>query len=709
MKVSFSVLMPAKNAEDTIRIAVRSTLFALPRKAELIVFNDGSTDRTLGILSTIKDSRLKIMSSDAPVGRAAAANAALSRARGKYIARLDADDITMPWRFLVQFIVMRLRDVDFSFGTAFKFRRNPFLLRPSLPFQIKSSSIDTFLLVANPLFHSSLVCKRETIASLNGWVDRDVAEDLDLYLRARLAGFSLYQTRWPLIAYRLHSGQISSRPDYAARIKSDRALAENRQAVGMRLLNLGSKADAPSIDAIQNSKAYRDRLSSLPFFQRSWVERHLDRPEVKVAKSFSSTSLAGAIDMITYRGFSAVISLAMALLFAPSIVGVYSANLMFLTLYQGLIEGPVRNLAPELSSDKFIHSSLSSHALKWRWIATFMLTLTGVFFAIGPGNITPTTLALSIPIWLEPLIAGPALLRQISLQSSKNWPRLMRSRMLALTTSSLAVLSLIFLTHAAFFAGLFLPLVDLLIIAFAGSSEVKVKIASGAKRIQKDSFDVAARLKGVVNLRLLSWLAAQADRLMVTLTASLSTIGHYSVALALSRMLADSTAMGAYMRFGPRIGEDRDLGAIRLKLSSFVRNLTGAMLAIQSLTTVVAVLCLPVMPETWKPAIGAIPILAASCVLQAIIMPLTSLQTQKYGVRSLWGTQFLGIAASIFVGISFLEGMKFGSICFLARDLIVATSTFIAARNLASKRLLITFILSIICSGSILFAVWGLI
>ncbi|MEM9507402.1 MAG: glycosyltransferase [Cyanobacteria bacterium P01_E01_bin.35] len=86
-----SVVIPTYNAEKTILTTVNSVLQQTYQDLEIIVINDGSSDRTEEILATIKDSRLKVYTF-ANEGLSQARNRGIDLATGDYISFLDADD-----------------------------------------------------------------------------------------------------------------------------------------------------------------------------------------------------------------------------------------------------------------------------------------------------------------------------------------------------------------------------------------------------------------------------------------------------------------------------------------------------------------------------------------------------------------------------------------------------------------------------------------
>ncbi|MFD1958687.1 glycosyltransferase family 2 protein [Novosphingobium panipatense] len=98
-----SVLLPCYNGAAYLEEAVRSILLQTFADFELIVVDDGSTDATADILARMgrRDPRLRVVRQPNG-GIVAALNTAIAHARGEYIARMDADDVSFPERFAFQ-------------------------------------------------------------------------------------------------------------------------------------------------------------------------------------------------------------------------------------------------------------------------------------------------------------------------------------------------------------------------------------------------------------------------------------------------------------------------------------------------------------------------------------------------------------------------------------------------------------------------------
>lgn len=103
---SISVIMAAYNAQSYIVEAIDSILNQTCGDFELIIINDASTDGTMAIVRAYADKRIVILENERNIGLAASLNKGIKGARGKYIARMDADDISRKDRFEKQIKVL---------------------------------------------------------------------------------------------------------------------------------------------------------------------------------------------------------------------------------------------------------------------------------------------------------------------------------------------------------------------------------------------------------------------------------------------------------------------------------------------------------------------------------------------------------------------------------------------------------------------------
>ena len=97
-----SVLLPCRNGARTLALALRSILNQTFGDFELLLLNDGSTDDSVAIASALGDPRIRILGDGIGRGLPLRLNEGVTVARGRYIARMDADDVCFPKRFAQQ-------------------------------------------------------------------------------------------------------------------------------------------------------------------------------------------------------------------------------------------------------------------------------------------------------------------------------------------------------------------------------------------------------------------------------------------------------------------------------------------------------------------------------------------------------------------------------------------------------------------------------
>lgn len=208
MTSSLSVLMPVRNGGKFVRLAVISTLRALPSSAELLVMDDGSTDGTSAVLASVNDSRLRVFTRRASGGVARALNSLLEESDSPVVARMDADDICLPWRFAVQTRLLQQYG-GIVFGNAIYCTRRGWPRRPTLRLPQRSRSLSRELLNRNPFVHPTMLMEREVLASVGGYQEVG-AEDYDLWLRLAAHDVPFSVAVVPLLMYRQHPNQVTS-------------------------------------------------------------------------------------------------------------------------------------------------------------------------------------------------------------------------------------------------------------------------------------------------------------------------------------------------------------------------------------------------------------------------------------------------------------------------------------------------------------------
>ena len=242
-----TVMMPARNSEPTLRLAVRSTLKAMPRDSQLVVWDDGSTDGTQEVLARIRDRRLLVMSTSMTVGSGEARRLIMEGTDSLFIANMDADDVCFPWRFRLQ--TPRLGSADLCFASAVTFGVKVSELKLTSPFPYSAQQSKKALLFHNPFWHSTLVGHRKAIEDAGGYRSMRLAQDYDLWLRAAVSGSSMIRIGIPTVGYRRSSGQVSAGHDYSKNVRSSELLQQSYRnhflaMTGQRLSKIGSQNEA---------------------------------------------------------------------------------------------------------------------------------------------------------------------------------------------------------------------------------------------------------------------------------------------------------------------------------------------------------------------------------------------------------------------------------------------------------------------------------
>ncbi|WP_411817090.1 glycosyltransferase family 2 protein [Hyphococcus sp. DH-69] len=187
-----SVVMPAFNAEQYFYSAAASILNQEFTDFEFIIIDDHSTDQTETILRELAetDDRIKIYRNPKNIGVAASLNFGITTARGQYIARMDADDISLPQRFSKQ-VAFLDENPDFVFvGTGYQIIDAKGRVTRADVEATESWECEWMSLFRMPIIHPSMMIRRSTLADIQKPYQSqyDGAEDYDLVQRLLAQG-----------------------------------------------------------------------------------------------------------------------------------------------------------------------------------------------------------------------------------------------------------------------------------------------------------------------------------------------------------------------------------------------------------------------------------------------------------------------------------------------------------------------------------------
>jgi len=204
-----SVIMSAYNAEKYIAEAIESILNQTFKDFEFIIINDSSTDDSLKIIKKYKnkDRRIVLINNKKNIGLTKSLNKGLKIAKGKYIARMDDDDISLSNRFQIQFNFLKKNKEIFLVGAGtIIINKNGKCIKKSIPIANRFK-IKNILNKKNFFYHSTIMFRN--IHKIFYREKMLYVEDYDLYLRLIDKGYSLTNIKKPLLKYRISDNSMT--------------------------------------------------------------------------------------------------------------------------------------------------------------------------------------------------------------------------------------------------------------------------------------------------------------------------------------------------------------------------------------------------------------------------------------------------------------------------------------------------------------------
>lgn len=202
-----SVIMPVYNAGKYLKESIDSILNQSFYDFEFFIIDDKSVDNSLEIIKSYKDDRIILIEKEVNTGYTDSLNMAIKLSKGKYIARMDADDISVKDRFLKQHSYMEDNPDILLLGSSYKIIGKEKIYN----FPKSYEDIKVFALTQNPIPHPTVLIRSSILHDNELFYDRsyEPAEDFELWTRIIELG-RVENLQEVLLNYRVHEGQISN-------------------------------------------------------------------------------------------------------------------------------------------------------------------------------------------------------------------------------------------------------------------------------------------------------------------------------------------------------------------------------------------------------------------------------------------------------------------------------------------------------------------
>jgi glycosyltransferase involved in cell wall biosynthesis len=254
---------------------------------EFIIINDASNDNSENIIESYQDSRIKYFKNEKNLGIAKTLNKGLKLTQGKYIARMDSDDISLSERLDKQFKFMeKNQEIGVCGSYIEKFNVN---MKRIAKNPIKHSDIKIELLFQNPLAHPTVIIRKKILDEYSFRYNShfDGAEDYDLWERMS-ASIKFANIPEILLRYRTHKNQLSRiAPKKQAKI--DKILKRQFVRLEIKKNDFKNILQANKKHKIYNNFSLIKKIYSLYFIGYKKNIKNFIKNKLFIKKMFTST------------------------------------------------------------------------------------------------------------------------------------------------------------------------------------------------------------------------------------------------------------------------------------------------------------------------------------------------------------------------------------------------------------------------------------
>jgi glycosyltransferase involved in cell wall biosynthesis len=267
-----SVLLPVYNAGRYLRTTLDSVLAQTFTDFEVIAIDDGSTDDSPAILSAYRDPRIRVVKHPHNRGLIATLNEGIELARGRYIARMDSDDVMHPDRLAKQ---VKALEEDTGSAVLATFVRTVNADGDVVGewdvdrATANEASIRAMLPRTNCIAHPSVMVRRSALGDLRYDPRQPGHEDWDLWLRMLARGLRIAKLAEPLLDYRIHTESIMGAQKRSMPLERRLLVARHRFLTGALLRAEWNMVHMNVLYAQVRSLARHLRINALPALARN--------------------------------------------------------------------------------------------------------------------------------------------------------------------------------------------------------------------------------------------------------------------------------------------------------------------------------------------------------------------------------------------------------------------------------------------------------
>ena len=256
-KPRIDVIMSVYNGKRFLRQAIESVLNQSYPNFKFIIVDDGSKDNSVDIINSFHDERIELIRNEKTLGLTKSLNKALRIADGKYVARQDADDVSLPDRFESQVNFLEKHpEVDVLGTSIYLIDDKGTNIGKRTPYPTPSKQI---FLDRNEVFHGSAMIRRDALQGVGGYGELfRYSQDYDLWLRIATQN-NIRNLKTPLYSFRMHNSSVSLKKTKEQHLYSLFAIKTAKNKV-VRNKKIHDEIKSCGITCIMSSMSLKEKL-----------------------------------------------------------------------------------------------------------------------------------------------------------------------------------------------------------------------------------------------------------------------------------------------------------------------------------------------------------------------------------------------------------------------------------------------------------------